>query len=111
MHDKRVKDKRIYPGTVLFTAVVEFFQDTPARDGDEPIEEVFDTFVLAQKFLATFPRDVWDGYDTSDFNYQEVDEDRNGRSSSRKATRNRKRHRPEQRGMPEIGRSFARIGV
>jgi hypothetical protein len=109
MHDKRVKDKRIYPGTVLFTAVVEFFQDIPARDGDEPIEEVFDTFVLAQKFLATFPRDVWDGYDPSDFNYQEIDEESNERPAPRSPVRNRKGKRPEQKGMPEIGRAFARL--
>lgn len=109
MHDKIVKDKRIYPGTVLFTAVVEFFQDTPARDGDSMVEEMFDTFALAQKFLATFPRDIWDGFDASDFNYREIDEEKDDRPAPRNPVRNRKGNRPEQKGMPEIGRAFARL--
>lgn len=74
MHDKRVKDKRIEPGTMFFKAVVEHFQDTPYRDEDIPVERMFDTLVLAQKFLVTFPRDIWDGFDATDFNYHEVDE-------------------------------------
>jgi hypothetical protein len=109
MHDKIVKDKRIYPGTVVFTAVVEFFQDIPARDGDDTIEALFDTFVLAQKFLATFPRDIWDGFDASDFDYREIDEESDERQTQRNAVRNRKGNRPEQKGMPEIGRAFARL--
>jgi hypothetical protein len=109
MHDKIVKDKRIYPGTVVFTAVVEFFQDIPDRDDDETIEVLFDTFVLAQKFLASFPRDIWDGYDASDFNYHEIDEENDGRKSPRNTVRNRKGCRPEQKRMPEIGRAFARL--
>jgi hypothetical protein len=104
MHDKRVKDKCIHPGTVLFVAIVDFFQDTPYRDEDESIEEVFETLVLAQKFLATFPRDVWDGYASTDFKYVEKDENVRKRNS-RKTRGNPVR---PARNAPNLGRTFAR---
>jgi len=104
---KKVKDKRISPGTVLFVAVVEYFQDTPSRDADIPVEEVFETLVLAQKFLSTFPRDVWDGYCSTSFKYVEKDENVRKRNK-RKATVNYTNACLKQTGTPNLGQSFGR---
>ena len=74
MH-KVVKDKRITLKTAdLYLATVEYFQDTFHRDAHEQIDKEFATISAAQKWLEKFPRDIWDGYDSSDFNYQEPDE-------------------------------------
>lgn len=106
---KKVKDKHINPGTVLFVAVVEFFQDTPSRDSDVSIEEVFETLVLAQKFLATFPRDVWDGYCSTDFKYVEKDENDRKRNPRKAARGYRSDCHERLVGISNIGRTFARL--
>ena len=107
MHDKRVKDKRICLGGVFFLAVVEYFQDTPARDDHIAVEELFETLVLAQKFLVTFPRDVWDGYNATDFNYNEVDKNDQKRDTNPSGT-NRQRQRLEYSRLSQFGRTFVR---
>jgi hypothetical protein len=107
MHDKRVKDKRICPGGIFFLAVVEYFQDTPARDGHVAVEGLFETLVLAQKFLVTFPRDVWDGYGVTDFNYGEVDKNDQKRDTNPSGT-TRRRIRPEHTRLSQFGRTFVR---
>ncbi len=107
MHDKRVKDKRICPGGIFFLAVVEYFQDTPVRDDHIAVEVLFETLVLAQKFLVTFPRDVWDGYEVTNFKYTEVDNHDRKRDMNPSGA-NRRRLRPEHTQSLQFGRTFAR---
>lgn len=74
-YGKQIKDKHIYLGSDFkYIAYIEYYQDVPERDKDETIEHVFNTFSAAQRFLRKFPRDVWDGFDVSSFNYKEIDE-------------------------------------
>jgi hypothetical protein len=109
--DKRVKDKRIMlKGQDLYLAVVEYFQDTPARDADKTIEEPCETMVIAQKFLAKFPRDIWDGHAPSEFNYRETDERRGYRGQSKlEAAGDLQDIRPQHREVQFAGRTFARL--
>jgi hypothetical protein len=80
-NNKLVKDKRI-EGNNAYLAVVEYYQDSPARDGHTDVQQLFETLPGAQKFLAKFPRDIWDGFDSSDYRLLKVsinDKDRCGR--------------------------------
>ena len=81
LREKRVKDKRItLEGIGIFLATVEYYQDRPDRDEDEPDEKTFKTVKAAQTWLRGFPRDIWDGFASHDFKYVEQDErNRNGR--------------------------------
>jgi hypothetical protein len=72
---RKVKDKRI---EVLpdwtYLAIVEYYQDTEKRDKHEPKKRQFQTITTAQRWLAKFPRDVWDGQAVSEAGYREIDD-------------------------------------
>ena len=70
----KVKDKRIQVKGLVFKATVEYYNDTPERDEDAPVTESFGSMHDAQEFLASFPRDIWDGQSFTAFNYIEMDE-------------------------------------
>jgi hypothetical protein len=59
----QVKDLHITRQRRTYTATVEYFQDRSdlSRDDDETVTASFETLTEAQKFLAEFPPDVWDG--------------------------------------------------
>ncbi len=64
MVHKQVKDKRItLKGSTgsIFLATVEYYQDRPIRDEHATVDQEFPDMKSAQKFLAKFPRDIWDG--------------------------------------------------
>jgi hypothetical protein len=60
---KQVKDKKITRQRRVYTATAEFYQDRSdlSRDDDAPVSSSFESLIEAQKFLADFPPDVWDG--------------------------------------------------
>ena len=95
---RKVKDKRItLKGTCLYSAKVEYFQDCPERDGHGSVSKLCNSIPEAQKYLAGFPRDVWDGSALSEINYREIDERRKQKVKQRK---------PDRRTA--FGRTFAR---
>jgi hypothetical protein len=97
---RKVKDKRIQVHAVsLFIATVEYFQDTPERDKHTPVSKLCSSIHEAQKYLAGFPRDIWDGSALSAINYREIDE-------RRKLRRKAKPRQPDRRTV--FGRTFAR---
>jgi hypothetical protein len=61
MVHKQVKDKHITIRGKVFLATVEYYQDRPSRDEHVAVERELLGFKEAQKFLARFPRDIWDG--------------------------------------------------
>jgi len=64
MSQKQIKDKSITLKGVtdaIFLATVEYYQDRPIRDEHTAVEQEFPDMKSAQKFLAAYPRDVWDG--------------------------------------------------
>jgi hypothetical protein len=72
--DSKVKDKYIRLSGNQFQATVEYYRDRPSRDKDDNVGQAFETLKDAQAWLDTFPRDAWDGYTLSDYNYAEIDE-------------------------------------
>lgn len=108
-HEKRVKDKRIMLDGVEFLAVVEYFQDTPERDGDMPEEKVFSTIEAAQKWLGKFPRDAWLGYDITEIIQHELDKGKRNarlRSSKGEAAVDLQATRPQRDPVREFGRTL-----
>ena len=61
MSHKQVKDKRITLKGRVLLATIEYYQDRPTRNEHVDVNQEFLNIKLAQKFLAGFPRDVWDG--------------------------------------------------
>jgi len=85
MPHKLVKDKRIERANIeTYRAIVEYYQDTPARDNDKPVDMLFESLVKARKWLDSFPREygVWDGFEVTKSGYREPDE-RNKHGSKR----------------------------
>ncbi len=100
---RRVKDKRITVSGGGYLATVEYYQDTPNRDGHYPRTQLFLFLLGAQRWLDQFPRDEWAGAEMSSYNYREIDE-------RKKNVKRKNRRNPEAalRASGYCGRTFAR---
>ena len=95
-NSRDVKDKSITLEHFQFRAHVAYYDGRVVDCG------LHATLPAAQKVLARFPRDVWDGYDKDDFRYKEPDR------YVRRNTQNVKTTRRKSNPMQIFGRTFGK---
>jgi len=95
-----VKDKHIMLENFKFRARVCYYNGNILDCG------LFETLVKAQKELRKYPRDVWDGYETTNFKYREPDE-----YTKRKVRDRVEAPRPLIGSERVFGRTFGRDGA
>jgi hypothetical protein len=71
-----VKDKNIRMEGIGFRSQVEYYNGKIINCG------LHDSLLRAQRSLDRYPRDVWDGYDCTDYRYREPSIKRRKRTSS-----------------------------
>lgn len=95
-NSRDIKDKSITLENFQFRAHVAYYDGRLIDCG------LHASLPAAQKVLAKFPRDVWDGYDKDDFRYQEPDR------YVRRNPQNVKTTRRKQGPLRVFGRTFGR---